>query len=143
MAEYKKRPYYYSKPIKAAGECNEGDWVYDDDAKLCYVTKNEEGHTILHSYAIEHWISDDSPVYPVTLSTKLIMDKMTELRERYHKNNIMNADFSRELEAGLFELMQVDEYEEGCQKKYDEIWTRLENRYQELLGHAKALGLAK
>ena len=143
MKEEKKRPYYYSKPIKAAAECKEGEWVYDDDAKLCYVTKNEDGHTILHSYAIEHWISDDAPVYPVTLATKEIMDKMAAHRDLYHQNHIMNADFSRELEAELYNLMLVDEYADDCKEKYDEIWTRMEARYQELLGHAKALGLVK
>ena len=137
MAEEKKIAVYYTKPIVAVGEVQPGSYVYDGDAELCYV--DEEYH--LHSYAIEKWVSKDTPVFPITLETTRIMEKMAAVRNKWHKANIMNANFSRELTSALYDLMAIDVYDEEYGKKEDAIWNSIEERYQEMVEHAKALGI--
>ena len=137
MAEEKKIAVYYTKPIVAVSEVQPGSYVYDGKAELCYV--DEEYH--LHSYAIEKWVSKDTPVFPITLETQRIMEKMAEVREKWHKANIMNADFSRELTSALYDLMEIDVYDEEYGKKENAIWNNIEERYQEMVEHAKALGI--
>lgn len=132
--------YYYSKPIVKLGDCKTGDWVYDDCAKLCYVEKNEEMDWFsLHSYGIESIPGKDTLVYPLTHTTKEIMDKMSAHRDKYYKANIMNPDFSRELAQELHNLMLIDVYDEKYQEKAAEIWARLDKKFDELMVHAEAL----
>lgn len=107
----------------------------DSLAHLCYVDEEY----CLHSYVIEYRYSRDTIVYPISLETQRIMEKMAAHREKYHKGNIMNADFSRELEAALYDLMSIGIYDEDYGKKEAAIWERLEKRYDELVEHAKAL----
>ena len=131
MKEEKKIAVYYTKPIKAVGEIQPDSYVYDGDAEICYVDDNHH----LHSYAIEKWVSKDTPVFPITLETQRIMEKMAAVRNKWHKANIMNANFSRELTSALYDLMEIDG------KKEDAIWNKIEERYQEMVEHAKALGI--
>ena len=98
MKEEKKIAVYYTKPIKAVGEIQPDSYVYDGDAEICYVDDNHH----LHSYAIEKWVSKDTPVFPITLETQRIMEKMAAVRNKWHKANIMNANFSRELTRSGF-----------------------------------------
>lgn len=133
--EEKKLPVYYEKPMVELGSVEPGTYVYDSDAQLCYVDEEYR----LHSHSIEHWCSKDTIVYPISLETQRIMEKMAAHRDKYHKGNIMNADFSRELEAALFDLMSIDIYDADYGKKETAIWERLEKRYNELVEHAKAL----
>jgi hypothetical protein len=132
-------PYYYTKPIRKVGDLKHGEWVYNEDAYLCYVQKDPEIGVRLHYYAIESFPHDDTIVYPLTLATKEIMDKMYEHRMKYHNAHIMNPHFSRQLEDDLYRLMLVDETNPECQKQYNEIWSELDKRFEELVGHAKAL----
>lgn len=133
--EEKKIPVYYEKPMVELGSVEPGTYVYDSDAQLCYVDEEYR----LHRHSIEHWCSKDTIVYPISLETQRIMEKMAAHRDKYHKGNIMNADFSRELEAALFDLMSIDIYDADYGKKESAIWERLEKRYNELVEHAKAL----
>lgn len=135
----KELPYYYTKPIRKVGELKHGEWVYDEDANLCYVTDSEGLGISLHHYSIESIPPLNSIVYPLTLSTKEIMDKMHEHRMKYHNAKIMNPTFSHQLEDDLYRLMLVDETNPECQKQYNEIWSELDKRFEELVGHAKAL----
>jgi hypothetical protein len=112
-----------------------GDYVYDEDANLCYIDEEY----VLHSYGIESWKGKDAIVYPITLETNEIMAKMRKLRRKYHDTNIMNSTFSRELEQGLFELMKIDVQDRAYSSKMDKVWAKLERRYNELVEHAKAL----
>ena len=116
----KETPVYYKKLKKILGNCEEGEWVYNDTANLCYVTIEKDGYRNLHYYAMEFFPPNDTIVYPLTLTTKLIADKMTELRNKYYKNKIMNADISHELEDAFVTLMNVDE--ENYDDAYDAIW---------------------
>ena len=133
--EEKKIPVYYEKPMVELGTVEPGTYVYDSLAQLCYVDEEYR----LHSYAIERGYSKDTIVYPISLETQRIMEKMAAHREKYHKGNIMNADFSTELEAALYDLMSIGIYDEDYGKKEAAIWERLEKRYNELVEHAKAL----
>lgn len=85
----KELPYHYTKPIRKVGELKHGEWVYDEDANLCYVTDSEGLGISLHHYCIESIPPLDSIVYPLTLSTKEIMDKMHEHRMKYHNAKMM------------------------------------------------------
>ena len=126
---------YYQKPIAKLGDMNPGDYVFDEDANLCYIDEDY----VLHHYAIELWAGKDSIVYPISLQTNEIMEKMRKLRQKYHDSNIMNSYFSRELEDGRFEIMRLDINDEHYGKKEEALWAKLERRYDELVEHAKAL----
>ena len=67
--------------FKRLGDCKEGDWVYNSTADLCYVTEEKNGHRNLHYFAIESFCGNDTIVYPLTLYTKEIMDKIVYLRD--------------------------------------------------------------
>lgn len=135
MSEKKEIAVYYQKPIARLGDMKPGDYVFDEDANLCYIDE-EYG---MHHYAIEHWSSKDSIVYPITIQTNEIMERMRALRQKYHDSNLMNPYFSRELEDGLYQIMCIDINDEHYGKKEDEMWAKLERRYNELVEHAKAL----
>lgn len=135
---------YYQKPITKAKETKEGDWVYDQSAELCYVTKrinsyNGAESTVLHSFGIEAWVGDNTELYPLTLQTKYLAERMYAHRQKYHKANIMNSTFSSELEEEFSNIMHVNEEEKDAADKYDEIWDRLNARFAERLQHARAL----
>ena len=135
MSEERKIAVYYQKPIAKLGDMKPGDYVYDEDANLCYI----DDDYVLHHYAIEHWAIKDSIVYPITLQTGIIMERMTKLRRRYHDTNLMNSYFSKELEDGLLEIMRLDINDENYGTKEEALWAKLERRYNELVEHAKAL----
>lgn len=136
--EKKEVAVYYQKPIILLGDAQPGTYVYNDDAELSYI--DEVYH--MHMYGIERWGSKDSTiVYPITLETSRIMERMAKERNRWHKSNLMNPDFSRQLEQDLYDLMCIDVYDEEYGKKESEIWSRIECRYQEMVAHAKALGI--
>ena len=137
MKEKKDIEVYYTKPIVAVGEIQPGSYVYDGNAEVCYV--DDDHH--LHSYAVEKLVGKDTPVFPITLETQRIMEKMAAIRNKWHKANIMNANFSQELRCALYDLMDIDVYDEEYGKKEDAIWNRIEQRYKELVVHAKALGI--
>ena len=76
-------PKLYRKPKKRLGDCKTGDWVYNDAAKLCFVEKFEAtGMFTLYWYGGEEYVGGDEVVYPITLETKKIMDRMSRLRAR-------------------------------------------------------------
>ena len=143
----KETPIYYKKLKKKLSDCKEGEWVYDDGAHLCYVTEDKKGFRNLHYYGIEYFPGNDAIVYPLTLSTKEIMDRMTEIRNKYHKNRIMNSDISRELEEKLESLMDInDEDLEDCDSlanPYELIWGEIERTLKERLEYAKKLFIIK
>ena len=140
MSEKKEIPVYYQKPIIMLGEAQPGTYVYNDDAEIAYIDEDFRQH----SYAIERWGSKDSTVvYPITLETSRIMERMAKERKRWHKSNLMNPDFSRQLEQDLFDLMSIDVYDEEYGKKEDAIWNRINCRYEEMKAHAIALGIFK
>lgn len=141
-----KLPSYYEKKICRMKDLQTGDWVYNEDAELCYVEivpreDCEYGpRYTLHAYMIEILVSEDTIVYPLSLQTKALADRMAEHRRKYHDANIMNADFSRELDQEFHKIMLVDESDriESC-KQYKEIWDRLDARLEELIGYAEKL----
>ena len=135
MEEKKEIAVYYQKPVARLGDMKPGDYVFDDDANLSYIDEDY----VMHHFAIERWCNKDTVVYPVTIMTNEIMERMRKLRQKYHDSNIMNSYFSKELEDGLHEIMSVDINDEDCTKKEEMIWGRLERRYEELVEHAKAL----
>ena len=137
---------YYQKLIKRLGDCETGEYVYDEDARLCYVEKesDEDGDTVfkLHSYAIVSTRFDpDAEVYPISLVNDDIMERMRAHRDKYHKANIMNPDFSRELEGKLSEIMHLDVHLADYKEKCREFWKSLDDRFEGLMMHARALGL--
>ena len=138
----KELAFYYKKPIKKLCECTNGEYVYNNDAQIACVTYNEEGgYYSLHTYAIESMPHPETYVYPITIQTDMIMQEMRKHRERYYNANIMNPDFSRELEAELHNLMTIDDTVEGNGKKYQEIWDRMNERLNKRLEAAATLGI--
>lgn len=135
MSKEMKVAVYYSKPIVRLGDMNPGDYVFDNNANLCYIDEDY----ILHHYAIESWGSKDTIVYPITLETEIIMERMRKLRQKYHDSNLMNSYISHELEVALHEIMSLDIEEENYGKKEEDMWAKLERRYNEMAEHAKTL----
>lgn len=142
LKKKKEAAYRYSKPIKNLGDCKTGDYVYSQEADLCEVEVNpEKDEYNFYSYGISSWRSKDTIVYPITLENTRIVKQMQELRDKYHKSCIMNADFNRELQDGLHELMLVDINDDKYSDKMNKVWSKLNKRYEELLSHARFLHL--
>ncbi|MBR1500185.1 MAG: hypothetical protein IJ615_11280 [Bacteroidaceae bacterium] len=140
----KEYPIYYQKLVCKLSECKTGDWVYNSDAELCYVEAPEDrgGSSSfygLHYDCMESGCCGDTVVYPLTLRTRQLADKMAALRLRYYKANIMNSYFSHELEEEFHALMLISDTAEDAQKQYDEFWQRLNDRFSELLEYADKL----
>jgi hypothetical protein len=138
-------PYYYTKPAVKLGDCKVGDWVYNQEADLCYVNESEitEGEFQLHSMGIVTHCGNDTIVYPVTLITEYIMRRMKALRDKMHEKGLMNPARNHELCDRLNEIMELSIYDPEYNTKYYEFWENLEARYRELLGYARALGIEK
>ena len=136
-------PIYYKKLICDLSDCKTGDWVYNHDAELCYVEAPEDRNGApfysLHYDGIEMGCSGDTVVYPLTLRTRQLADKMAEHRRKYHKANIMNPYFSRELEDEFNNLMLINDEAEDARKQYEDFWERLNKRLAELLQYAEML----
>ena len=134
-------PYYYQKPIKLLRDTRPGEWVYNSDAKLSYVGSepDEYGYVTIHHYCIEQHSPGDVYVYPLTLATKAIMEDMEKHRDKYHKAGIMNSNVSHYLEGKLHELMLIDNSDENCREQYEAIWNQLDNNFEKMLAHKKAL----
>lgn len=145
----KEEPVYYKKTKKRLGDCKEGEWVYNSTADLCYVTEEKDGHRNLHYFAIESYCGKDTIVYPLSLTTKEIMDRMKGIYDKYHNNRIMNANIRRELENDLEELMNIDhdKYDEDegqeLSNAYEGIWLRVERILEERLEYARKLLIIK
>lgn len=139
MEEVKKLPEYYLTPIVRLGDCKGGEYVYDNCAELAYVEKRKDGIIELHTNGFVHGCSNDTYVYPITLATKHIMDKMYALRQKYHNSHIMNSTFSHELSEALHTIMTLDPYDPEYKLKWKDFWDGLDNQYNEMLEHAKAL----
>lgn len=138
---------FYKNEIKTVKDCKHGEYVYNERAELCVVVKTNDPElgniTRLYSYCIETWPHDDTIVYPVTLYTQKIMEKMYAHRELWHKYNIMNGSFSRQLADDLHELMSLDPDDDDYNDKYDAFWKRLNSRLEEMKAHAEALGIIR
>jgi hypothetical protein len=135
---------YYGKPICQVKDLKGGEWVYDKDAKLCYVTVEQDSYTgkrsvRLHSYGIESLLQDDSFVYPLTLTTKRLADEMTKRRDIYHNANIMNPYFSEELEEEFHKLMLIDDDNDNSGEAYQSIWYSIDHLIEERLEYARKL----
>jgi hypothetical protein len=138
-------PVYYQKRICKLSECKDGDWVFDSDGRLAYVTSHEGKYGRyydLHTPHIETSCSGETIVYPVSLATLMIAEDMQAHRRKYYDNNIMCPDFSRELEEEFHNLMLVDITIEDTDKiraQYNDIWDRMKKRLKERIAHARAL----
>lgn len=137
MAE-ERRP-FYEKPIKHLKECNTGEYVFIGDGNLCYVERCADGYYNLYYGGMMMGTNGDKVVYPVTISTADIMDRMRAYRDKWHNAHIMNAYFSRQLEDMLLQFMHVDPYCEDYREKWESFWGGLDKYYEEMLEHAKAL----
>ena len=137
-------PIYYKKPICNVSDCKTGDWVYNSDAHLCYVEAPEDRRGTssfygLHYGGFEMGCPGDTVVYPLTLRTEQLADRMSEHRDKYYKANIMNPYFSRELEGEFANLMEIDDQADDAREQYERFWKRLDDRLAELLGYAEKL----
>ena len=146
MNKEKENPVYYTKPIKMLSECETGEYVYNDEAKLCYVEKKDNSYGscfVLHSFGGETSCGNGeyTEVYPITILTDEIMRDMRAHRKKWHDSHIMNAAFNGELIARLSEIMHLDVEDVDYNQKCKEFWNKLDARYEEMRGHARALGI--
>lgn len=132
-------PSFYEKKICKMKDLQTGDWVYNSDAELCYVEigqweKIEYGpRYTLHPYMFECTVSEDTIVYPLSLQTKALAERMAAHRRKYIDANIMTRELSMELEQEFHNIMLVDESDRlECAMQYKEIWDRLDARLIEL-----------
>lgn len=136
--EKERRP-FYETPIKHLKECNTGEYVFIGDGNLCYVERCADGYYNLYYGGMMMGTNGDHVVYPVTLATSDIMERMRAHRDKWHESHMMNAHFSRELEERLYRFMQIDPYSEDYREQFNAFWQELEAYYGEMLEHAKAL----
>jgi len=140
----RKIPVYYQKFIVDLKDCRHGDWVYDDEGRLCFVEvrpgDGEHGPCYsLHSYGIETWCPGNTAVFPLSLATMAIARDMEAHRDKYHRAGIMNPAFSRELREEFINLMLVDDEADDCREQYRAIWGRMNARLEERLRSAEVL----
>lgn len=146
MNKEKENPVYYTKPIKMLSECETGEYVYNDEAELCYVEKRKNGYGdcfVLHHFGFETLCGDgeNTEVYPITILTDEIMRNMRAHRKKWYDSRIMNPDFNRELIGRLSEFMHLDVEDVDYNQKSKEFWNELDARYEDIQGHACALGI--
>ena len=134
----KEIPVYYQKPICRLRDCKEGDWVYDTEAHLCYVTDdNDNGMPHLHYFYIESYPSLDSFVYPITLTTARICNDMRSIYDKYFENDLINPDIRRELEEDLYQLMIINQYDPEASIKYNDRWKMIEYNLEQRIKNKK------
>ena len=75
----KNIPIYYQKPIVRLGDVEPGTYVFDSEGKLCYVDERHDKHSMY----ICTTSGLDTPVYPITIETDRIMERVRELRRKY------------------------------------------------------------
>lgn len=137
---------HYKCEPKPVSNFKSGAYVYMRDGRLGVVEAKDSGYFSVHTHGLEHWVGKDTIVYPVTLGTSYVAEKITELRDKYYRLNIMNATFSRELEKTLDSAMQIyndlnseDGDSLAAKSAWEGLWEMEEKRLKELEIHANAL----
>jgi hypothetical protein len=88
---------------------------------------------------LEHAVPGDTYVYPITLTNDMIMKKVRELRDKYHKANIMNPKISHEIEDNVREIFNMsDEY---FNRFYDDTIDEMFNKFEKRVQIAKEYDL--
>lgn len=143
----KEIPVYYQKKVCQLKDCRHGDWVFDDEGRLCFVEIkarcNDKPMYSLHSMCIETGSYEEKEVYPISLTTLAIAKRMEEHRDMYYKGNILCPEFSQELREEFHNLMLVDDTADDSREQYNAIWERMDARLEERLGYAELLHIHK
>ena len=138
----KEIPAYYRKKVCQMKDCRHGDWVYDDEGRLCFVEITEQGdgpqdrHYSLHSFGIETVVFADKEVYPLSLTTMAIAHDMEAIRNKYHEAGVMCPEASRELREDMHGLMLVDDDADDCREQYRRIWKRVYDRFTDRMAES-------
>lgn len=125
----------YKKIIERLGNVKVGDLVFNDCAELCVVGENNT----LYSYGIECGASSATIVYPVTLASNEIAEKIREYRKKFSENKIMNSYFSGLLSNSFYRLMCIDDDRDGANAEYTKVYKYLDDLLEECIGYAKKL----
>ena len=92
---------YYKREQKKISECELNTYVFDVDGRIAYISDGPDDYNYytFHTMCLEHAVPGDTYVYPITLTNDMIMEKVRELRDKYHKANIMKYTDGLFLEA--------------------------------------------
>ena len=130
-------PRLYRKPKKRLREIDLQETAYNDAAKLCFVEKFEAtGMFTLYWYGGEEYVGGDEVVYPITLETTKIMDRMSRLRARVKVKTESYGDIPLDpsleeiLVSGLREIMELEVNDSEYQNKYSKFWIDLKEKLE-------------
>ena len=125
----------YNKIIERLGNVKVGELVFDDRAELCVVGEDNT----LHSYGTICSASSSTFVYPVTLASNMIAEKIREYRKKFSENKIMNPYFSNVLSKQMHILMCIDDNKEDSYEEYEKVYKYIDGLLNECILCAKKL----
>ena len=128
-------PEYYKKKIVKLGSVEPGTYVYDDEARLCYVDNNH----VLHPYMFEEWSSLSTEVYPLSVETDRIMRDMRKFEDEWREKGLWGPDFRNKREHAVQEMMRIDNSVEGWWAKEEEIWNNLKKWCEDEIGNDRKM----
>lgn len=125
---------YYKREKKKVSECELNTYVFDVDGNIAYLSDgpDEYDYYTLHTMCIEHCVPGNTYVYPITLTNEMIMRKVWELRDKYHKAKIMNPKISHEIEAYVEHIfnMSDEDFNRFYDDDIDELFEKFNKRVQ-------------
>ena len=125
---------YYKREKKKVSECELNTYVFDVDGRIAYLSDgpDEYDYYVLHTMCLEHCVPGSTYVYPITLTNDMIMKKIRELRDKYHKANIMNPKISHEIEADVEHIfnMSDEDFNRFYDEEIDEMFEKFNKRVQ-------------
>ena len=128
----KNIPIYYQKPIVRLGDVEPGTYVFDSEGKLCYVDERHDKHSMY----ICTTSGLNTPVYPITIETDRIMERVRELRRKY-RDRYKDPEFNGYFESMVHAIMSNDVQDENYTDKEDSMFLQLEARFKLLQKYDK------
>lgn len=119
---------YYTKPEIRLGDAEPGTYVFNLEAELCYI----DDERCLHSFYVRSVRSPEEPVYPVTLETAHIMERMRVVWRKWSGESLMTASASRFLRDKLRRIMEIDPHDVERWRKEKTVWDEIEEKHDEL-----------
>ena len=132
---------YYKREQKMISECELNTYVFDVDGRIAYISDGPDDYNYytFHTMCLEHAVPGDTYVYPITLTNDMIMEKVRELRDKYHKAKIMNPKISSEIEDNVREIFNMSD--ENFNRFYDETIDEMFDKFEKRIKIAKEYDL--
>ena len=124
-------------------ELKEGDWFFDESAKLCCLTKVQkvEGaftDGITYTYTdgyFETTCGCDTIVFPLTIENKTISDKIRDYYSKFNKEGILYPKTSRSLQLYAEMLMCLDPKKDDYNSLKNSVYDKIDDYMKDLIHH--------